>query len=1474
MESYPLSHQFSNAMARLGVLLLASLSTPVALASGFTLSEVTRVINPTSDVTPAYTFSSPEAGQISYGGDCSSTTVAAIAGNNTIRFNPLAAGTHSNCTITVTTPAEVASDPLPVFRFTIDTVVVEPRPINDTGSNRCGNVSDNFSLESNNLVCADTGVTQTEDGVDANGYPVPAGQDALHGRDVTHNDPGDGFRGFSYTKLDANGNDLPNDASAWVCVRDNVTGLTWEEKTRDGGLRDMNWDYSWWGLSARARPRYYGRENNGTCAGGSGCDTEKYTADVNATNLCGHSDWRVPTIAELKTLRVLRSSLLYENGSLPLDIDTDWFPNTRRRQLWSSDEGQDTCTINNGSCASLTGSNWTLNVNEDDFDYAFVDPIWTLGSGALPVRLVHGANPIPPPGRASESSRFCGNNTGGFLRLKTDLIYTDHGDGTVTDKETGLMWQQCPLGTHVTGTVGTVTGACTSDGPDTALFTWSEAMAAAQVANAAALSGYSDWRVPSVAELGTLLDIHCGYLDDLFYNKYRFPLTLYATARGSASFWTSTPNRYRERAWYVDFGRGAEYAWKKVSGMAVRLVRTGQRDNAPVPLTVTTLAGDEGSCAPSYTTPTYVCTSIRAAVAHANSLPFSGHTIRFAAGLSGTVTLQAPLVLTNKGSLVIDGDTNADGKPDIELNGGGARRVMRVDSSAPVTLRALTLAGGRSDAGAGLYAGAGAQVQLENCNIRGNTATSDGGGIENQGMLRLSRCTVSGNTAAANGGAINNRGTLQLVNSTVSGNGAATGGAIHNFDTGHATLTYATVANNTAGTAGGGLDNVNAATITLTAALIADNIAPGNPDCARSGGTVNASSSLIETGLACVNGGNSGNLVGDAALGPLQDNGGPNFTHMPGFGSPVVDAVACTLVAPPDNQIDQRGRSRQIDLPGTVCDIGAVERGGEMIVTTQVDETVTNGACSLREAVANANANDQVFPDCPPGENGEDRIRFNASVAQVQLGSQLVLGNAAGNAGLLTIDGRRENASDVVLNGMGASRVLLVGTASAVPSQVTLEHLRITGGRVNTGAGMYLWDKATVTLRDCTFDGNHATGGAGGAINAQAGSVLRMERCTLSGNTATANGGGLSKGGSINGGALTILNSTFSGNSAAFGGGISFSNPSVTGESFLTHVTLADNTAASEGGGLYLTGSAKATLNAVLIADNSAPVSPDCGRSPATPIIVKYSLIETGTACTTGVASAGIGNISGDPGLGPLQDHGGTSATHLPGAPGLALDAQNCGPLPTPEDQRGVVRPQGSGCDIGAVELRQFALEVIAEGEGSVSASDPLLPLSGGIAQCGNTGGDCSVVYNGDAASPIAVGLVATPADRWHFDHWSGDCSGVAAFTTVSMDAAKQCIARFGIDTVVLSYSAGEGGTIVGEASQTVSVGADGTPVVAVPDEHSSFLAWSDGVLSAARTDVDVQADLNVTAVFAVDTIIFRDGFDGTTGRRDSGDNP
>src|SRR3989344_3245655 len=58
------------------------------------LAQVTAVPTVTNDVTPSYTFSSTEAGTITYGGDCSSVTTAAVAGNNTITFNTLAPGLH------------------------------------------------------------------------------------------------------------------------------------------------------------------------------------------------------------------------------------------------------------------------------------------------------------------------------------------------------------------------------------------------------------------------------------------------------------------------------------------------------------------------------------------------------------------------------------------------------------------------------------------------------------------------------------------------------------------------------------------------------------------------------------------------------------------------------------------------------------------------------------------------------------------------------------------------------------------------------------------------------------------------------------------------------------------------------------------------------------------------------------------------------------------------------------------------------------------------------------------------------------------------------------------------------------------------------------------------------------------------------------------------------------------------------------
>lgn len=70
---------------------LVSVSDPSDLTAP-TIAEVTQVPALTTDDTPSYTFSSNEAGAITYGGDCSSSTTSAVSGNNTVVFNTLAEG--------------------------------------------------------------------------------------------------------------------------------------------------------------------------------------------------------------------------------------------------------------------------------------------------------------------------------------------------------------------------------------------------------------------------------------------------------------------------------------------------------------------------------------------------------------------------------------------------------------------------------------------------------------------------------------------------------------------------------------------------------------------------------------------------------------------------------------------------------------------------------------------------------------------------------------------------------------------------------------------------------------------------------------------------------------------------------------------------------------------------------------------------------------------------------------------------------------------------------------------------------------------------------------------------------------------------------------------------------------------------------------------------------------------------------------
>lgn len=166
-------------------------------------------------------------------------------------------------------------------------------------------------------------------------------------------DDSDGHAGFSFTKLDSNGQPLAASATEWSCVKDNVTGLIWEIHTDDGGLRDKNNIYSWYNPDATTNGGDAGTQNGGSCTGGIACDTQSYVTAMNAQGLCGYHDWRMPTVTELQGL--MDYSIPYPRPT----IDTNYFPDTQASYYWSSSAAAGdniyamSCNFYTGECNSF-----------------------------------------------------------------------------------------------------------------------------------------------------------------------------------------------------------------------------------------------------------------------------------------------------------------------------------------------------------------------------------------------------------------------------------------------------------------------------------------------------------------------------------------------------------------------------------------------------------------------------------------------------------------------------------------------------------------------------------------------------------------------------------------------------------------------------------------------------------------------------------------------------------------------------------------------------------------------------------------------------------------------------------------------------------------------------------------------------------------------------------------------------------------
>jgi formylglycine-generating enzyme required for sulfatase activity len=340
-------------------------------------------------------------------------------------------------------------------------------------------------------------------GINVHAWPIPdTGQTKCYNNtaEITCPLPGQPFYGQngnykinppSYTKLGAAGEVLSDDATIWSMVRDNITGLIWENKTNDSSIHDGTKTFTWCDTNTATNGG-----NQGICGTGTGnaaTDTEAYIKALNDATFGGFSDWRLPSVKELESIVDLSK---YSPA-----INTAWFPNTVPSYYWSST-----------TYAYYVDYAWWVSFN---YGYVSADD----KANAYAVRAVRG--------------------------VQSGLL--DHllinGDGTVTDTDTGLMWQQ-----------GTSPESMTWE----AALTYSEGLS---------LAGYDDWRLPTLRELESIVDYGRSYPS---IDTTAFPSAV------SSEYWSSTASAFSSgNAWCVYFSNGPVVDRNKASAYAVRAVRGG-----------------------------------------------------------------------------------------------------------------------------------------------------------------------------------------------------------------------------------------------------------------------------------------------------------------------------------------------------------------------------------------------------------------------------------------------------------------------------------------------------------------------------------------------------------------------------------------------------------------------------------------------------------------------------------------------------------------------------------------------------------------------------------------------------------------------------------------------------------------------------------------------------------------------------------
>lgn len=661
---------------------------------------------------------------------------------------------------------------------------------------------------------------------------------------------------------------------------------------------------------------------------------------------------------------------------------------------------------------------------------------------------------------------------------------------------------------------------------------------------------------------------------------------------------------------------------------------------------------------------------------------------------NGLYTMSQALVLQAGSDVTLEGHG-------ADISGNGNDRILTVNSGATLVMN---------------------ETGIKNGSITG----ASGGGVSNSGTATIMNSTIEGNWANVAGGGLYNDGTMVVMNSTLYGNSTGlvgfsvgSGGAV--FNAGSMTMDNTTVTQNTAAQAQySGVVSGSGGTLTIRNSVIAYN--DGSHNCSMAGtGVIVDGGNNIDNGTSCLFGGTLG-VNTDPKLDPngLQENGGPTLTVALLPDSPAINAIAAASCY---MSRDQRGALRPI---GSNCDTGAVEHVVHTCPGGVGDIVALQSAFNM----ANTDGRDNtiVLPEGP---------------CIYTLYQTLIVLADSNHA--LTVYGQGS-----ILSGNNTMQVLLVD----YDADLTLDDITITEGTSYTGGGIQ--NHGRLDIQRSTVTGN--TGVQGGGIYNFDGD-LYISDSTISNNAASTEGG---TGGGIRNGydtTLMIINTTFTGNIASYGGGLYTNGPA-----YIRNSTFSDNTAYrySGGGGgaiacprsCYVTGSTIVnnhadsgsggafslgeegylSLEDTIVAENTASQHPDISGGFTAVDSKDYNLITTTTGyLITGTTTHNIYGIS--PELGPLSDNGGYTLTHQPlaGSPVIDLIPSPCS---TGTDQRGVARPQGTTCDIGAVENTQPVTVGCSGSVGDVAG------LSSAVADANSKSGQSIIHLTSDCTYPLSSSLV------------------------------------------------------------------------------------------------------------------------------------